>query len=52
VSVGYSGMITKSVLLGGGLGIQYHAARIPGGDTPPSYSRFYPQVEIQLGYVF
>ena len=52
VSVGYSGMITQSVLLGGGLGIQYHAARIAGGDTPPSFSRFYPQVEIQLGYVF
>jgi hypothetical protein len=52
VSVGYSGMITRSVLLGGGLGLQYHQARIPGGDTPPSFSRFYPQVEIQLGYVF
>lgn len=52
LSIGYSGMITKSVLLGGGLGIQYHAARIAGGDTPPSFSRFYPQVEIQLGYVF
>lgn len=50
-SVGYSGLITRSILLGGGLGIQYHAAKIPG-EGPPRFSRFYPQVEIQLGYVF
>ncbi|CAN5924879.1 hypothetical protein BH11MYX4_BH11MYX4_48850 [soil metagenome] len=52
VSVGYSAMLTRSVLLGGGFGVQYHAARIAGGEGPPSFSRFYPQVDIQLGYVF
>ncbi len=50
VSVGYSALIGESVLLGGGLGIQYHEARIPGGDGPPRFSRYYPQVDIQLGY--
>lgn len=52
VSVGYSILLGSSVLLGGGMGLQIHAARIPRGDGPPSFSRFYPQVEIQLGYVF
>ena len=51
-SVGYSGIVGRSVLIGGGLGAQYHYASIPGGDGPPSFSRLYPQVEIQLGYVF
>jgi hypothetical protein len=52
VSVGYSALLGESVLLGGGLGLQYHAADIPGGDGPPRFSRYYPQVEIQVGYVF
>ena len=51
-SVGYSALLGGPVLLGGGLGVQYHAAKIPGGEGPPRFSRFYPQVEIQLGYVF
>jgi hypothetical protein len=51
-SVGYSALVTRAVLLGFGLGLQYHAASIPGGDGPPSFSRIYPQVEIQLGYAF
>ena len=50
-SVGYSTFLGKSVLLGGGLGMQYHAAKIPG-EGPPRFSRFYPQVDIQLGYAF
>ena len=50
VSVGYSALLGDSVLLGGGLGLQYHEARIPGGDGPPRFSRYYPQVDIQLGY--
>jgi hypothetical protein len=49
-SVGYSALLGSSVLLGGGLGGQYHAAKI-AGDGPPSFSRFYPQVDIQLGFV-
>ncbi len=49
-SVGYTAFVSSAVFLGGGLGLQYHAASIPGGDGPPSYSRFYPQVEIQLGF--
>lgn len=52
VSVGYSALLGESVLLGGGLGVQYHAADIPGGDSPPRFSRYYPQVDIQVGYVF
>jgi hypothetical protein len=51
-SVGYSALLGSSVLLGGGFGIQYHAAKIPGGDGPPRFSRYYPQVDIQLGYLF
>ncbi|MBS2014809.1 MAG: hypothetical protein JST00_18110 [Deltaproteobacteria bacterium] len=51
LSVGYSADLGKSWLLGGGFGLQVHAARIPGDDGPPSFSRFYPQVEIQLGHV-
>jgi hypothetical protein len=50
VSVGYSALLGESILLGGGLGIQYHEARIPGGDAAPRFSRYYPQVDIQLGY--
>lgn len=52
VSVGYSALLGRAVLLGGGLGLQYHAAKIPGGDGPPRFSRYYPQVDIQLGYLF
>lgn len=52
VSIGYSALLGQSVLLGGGLGVQYHAADIPGGDGPPRFSRYYPQVDIQLGYLF
>jgi hypothetical protein len=51
-SVGYSALLTRALLVGLGLGLQYHAAHIPGGDGPPSFSRPYPQVEIQLGYAF
>jgi hypothetical protein len=50
VSVGYSALLGESILLGGGLGLQYHEARIPGGDGAPRFSRYYPQVDIQLGY--
>lgn len=52
VSAGYSALLGSSVLLGGGLGVQYHAAKIPGGGGPPRFSRYYPQVDIQLGYLF
>jgi hypothetical protein len=51
-SVGYSALLGSSVLLGGGFGLQYHAAKIPGGEGPPRFSRYYPQVDIQLGYLF
>ena len=51
-SIGYSALLGSSVLLGGGFGFQYHAAKIPGGDGPPRFSRYYPQVDIQLGYLF
>ena len=51
-SVGYSALLGSSVLVGGGLGLQYHAAKIPGGEGAPRFSRYYPQVDIQLGYLF
>lgn len=51
-SVGYSIVVAERVLLGLGVGVQYHAARIPGGDGPPSFGRLYPQLDIQAGYAF
>jgi hypothetical protein len=51
-SVGYTGRIATRFLLGGGLGLQYHLAAIPDGKGPPSFSRFYPQVEIHVAYMF
>ncbi|MBK7582960.1 MAG: hypothetical protein IPI67_22540 [Myxococcales bacterium] len=51
-SAGYTGLVSETVLVGGGFGAQYHTAHIPGSSGPPSFARFYPQVEIQLGYVF
>lgn len=52
MTVGYSVFLTDAIVLGGGFGLQYHAARIPGGDGPPRFSRYYPQLDIQLGYAF
>ncbi len=51
-SVGYTVLLRRSILLGGGLGAQYHAARFPGGGAPPSFSRLYPQIDIQVGWAF
>ncbi len=50
-SIGYSVLFGESILLGGGFGLQYHAARIPG-EGPPRFSRYYPQLDIQLGHSF
>ena len=52
LSAGYTGRIGERVLLGGGLGLQYHYASIPDGSGPPSFSRLYPQVEIHVAYMF
>jgi hypothetical protein len=52
LSVGYSALFGDSVLFGLGGGVQFHAAKIPGGSTPPSFARFYPHLDIQLGYAF
>ncbi len=51
-SVGYTLLVSRAVFVGLGAGVQYHAAQIPGGEQPPSFSRLYPQIEIQLGYAF
>jgi hypothetical protein len=51
-SVGYTALLRKSILLGGGLGAQYHAARFPGGGDPPSFGRLYPHIDIQAGWAF
>lgn len=47
-----AGLIGRSVLLGGGGGLQFHAAHIPGGGGAPSFARLYPHLDIQLGYAF
>ena len=51
-SVGYTFAVFERVLLGGGLGLQYHYAYIPDGSGPPSFSRPFPQIEIQAAYMF
>ncbi|MEP7126735.1 MAG: hypothetical protein ABJE95_37745 [Byssovorax sp.] len=51
-SVGYTLLLWKHVLAGLGGGLQYHAARIPRGEGPPSFGRLFPQLEIQVGYAF
>ena len=45
-------LLWKHALAGLGGGVHYHAARIPGGEGAPSLGRFYPHLNIQLGYAF
>ncbi len=52
VGVGYSVLLGRWLLLGGGTGLQYHAAHIAGGEGPPSFRRLYPHLDIQAGYAF
>jgi hypothetical protein len=52
LSVGYSILLGRSVLVGAGGGLQFHAAHIPGGGGAPSFARLYPHLDIQLGYAF
>lgn len=51
-SVGWTWRVADVILLGLGGGVQYHAARIPGGSGPPSFGRIYPQLDIQAGWAF
>jgi hypothetical protein len=51
-SVGYTFLLWKHLLAGLGAGVQYHAARIPGGEGKPSFALLYPHLDIQLGYAF
>ena len=51
-SVGYSLLLWNHVLAGLGVGVQSHAAGIPGGEGTPSFARLYPHLDIQLGYAF
>ena len=52
LSVGYSVLAFRSLLLGLGGGLQFHAAHIPGGGAAPSFARLYPHLDIQVGYAF
>jgi len=49
-SAGYAFRLGGSVVLAVGAGAQYHATHVLGGDGPPSFGRFYPTLDINLGY--
>lgn len=51
-SIGWTWRVAEVILLGLGAGVQHHAARIPGGEGPPSFGRIYPQLDIQAGWAF
>ena len=51
-SAGYTFLIAGRVLLALGLGGQYHVAEYPGWDSAPSFHRFYPTLDANLGYAF
>jgi len=51
-SVGYAFLFGHAVLLAVGGGGQFHAAHVLGGDGPPSFARFGPTLDLNLGYAF
>ena len=50
-SVGYAGRLGP-VHLAGGVGGQYHVARIEGGDDAPSFAGLYPTIDGTVGVAF
>jgi hypothetical protein len=51
-SAGYAFLLGRSVVIALGAGAQYHAAHVLGGDGAPSFGRFYPTLDINVGYLF
>ena len=51
-SAGYAFLFWKRVLGSVGAGAQYNAARFLGGAGSPSFGRFFPTVDLNLGYAF
>jgi hypothetical protein len=52
LSLGWSFVVVRHLLLGLGAGAQYNAADITGGTGSPSFGAFRPTVDILLGYAF
>ena len=52
LSVGWTFRLGSRVLLGLGLGGQYHRASFEGSSAVPGFSRFGPTVDINLGFRF
>ncbi len=48
-SAGWAWLLKNRIHLALGLGVQYHAAKFPRG---PGFGRFYPTIDIVLGYAF
>lgn len=51
-AVGYAFRPSRSVVFALGAGAQYHAAHVLGGEGVPSFGRFYPTLDVNLGYAF
>jgi opacity protein-like surface antigen len=49
---GYSWLLWGRFAILLGAGGQYHVANIPGGDSIPSFKRFYPTLDGNAGYAF
>lgn len=52
LSVGYAILLVRHLHISLGLGAQYHAAAFQGIDTSPSFGRFFPTVDIIVGYAW
>ncbi len=50
-SVGYAWLFGR-VQVAVGVGLQYHAADIPGGDAPPSFGGVWPHADALVGWTF
>lgn len=52
VSIGYAWLVWNHVHIAVGAGVQYDVAKIPGGDSRPSFSELWPQLDGTLGFAF
>ena len=51
-SVGYAWLVLGHLHVAIGAGVQYDVARIPGGDSKPSFASVWPQLDGTIGYAF
>lgn len=51
-SIGYAWLVWSRIHIAIGAGIQYDVARIPGGDSKPSFSTIWPTLDGTIGYAF